>query len=152
MGSRVVKGDRPVEMRSAGRNLAADQRGNTHDPVRDQARGDRVLLFRKREKLLGDVECPVAVERHVKPRPDPVQGGKRQKRIVGGLAERLSLLDEKPCLLGGRPGFRRGPPPDVTERGDQRDLQPELLAPQGGRRRQRRDQGEGPQDLLDGFD
>jgi hypothetical protein len=117
MGSRVVKGDRPVEMHSAGRNLAAKQRGNSRDSVRGHSLGDSVLLLREREKLFGELACPVAVERREKSQPDPVQGGKRQERIVGSLAERLYLLNQQPCLVGGRPGFRRGEPLDVFGEG-----------------------------------
>jgi hypothetical protein len=135
MDGRVVKGDRPVEVRTACRNLAADQRRTTHDSVRDQARSDGVLLFGEREKLLGEPACHVAIERQVKRPPDPEQGSKREKRIVGGLAERLRLLDQQPCLLGRRLAFRRGVPLDVTERGEERYLQPELFATQRGRRR-----------------
>src|SRR5580692_1064351 len=94
----------------------------------------------------------VAVECDITRDPNAVESGEQQQRVFGRLSERFSLFYQQTCSLRSGRGFRRGIAFDVNERGYERDLKLDLLAPQRGRGGQGRNLAEGASELLYGFD
>ena len=97
-------------------------------------RGDRrPLLLREGEELPSKIARDVAFEGHGVRDPEAMENGEQQQRVFGPLSERLSSLDQNMGLLRRRLGLGRREPSDMAERGDERDLEVDLLTPQRGR-------------------
>ena len=89
----------------------------------DHARDRGALVLGKGVKLLRKLARHVALERHAVADPEAVEDGEQQQRIVGGLSERLRLLDQETRLLERRLGLRRRMALGVDQRVREIDLQ-----------------------------
>ena len=147
----VVERERAIEMRARICDIAGMQQGQAHQAMADHERPRRALLIGEGEELDRKLTHHVAVECYEVRDPEAVKDGEQQQGIFGRLAERFRLLDQQARPLHRSPGFRRRIAADVEEGGYECNLKLDLLAPQGGRARQGRDQVERAPELLCGF-
>src|SRR5262249_22948051 len=90
----------------------------------------RPPLLSKRQKLRGKVAHHIAVERCKVRVPKAVERREQQQRVFGRLPLRFSLIDQQTCPLRSRLGFRGAVSFDMHQRGNERDLQLDLLTTQ----------------------
>ena len=105
MLGRIVKRDRPIEMRSAFRDVSRKQQGNAHEAMPDHERDCRALFLGERQELRRKIAHHVAIERHEVRDPEAIEDREQQQRVFGRLSERFSLLDQQTRLLRQPPWF-----------------------------------------------
>src|SRR4029077_11975275 len=152
MLGRIVKRDRLIEVRATFRDVSRTRQGNTHDAMGYQERSRGSLFLGECQELRCKLTYGVAVERHIIRDPNAVESGEQQQRVFGRLSERFSVFYQQTCSLRSRRGFRCSIAFDMNERGYERDLKRDLLAPQRGCGGQGRNLAEGASELLYGFD
>jgi hypothetical protein len=73
MLGRIVKGERPIEMRPASLHISLTEQGNTYEAMPDHERHGRSLLFGKRQELPRQLAQSIAVECQVIHNREPVE-------------------------------------------------------------------------------
>jgi hypothetical protein len=110
MLGRIVKRDRPIEMRPALRDIPSRRQGHAHGVMPDHERDFRPLLLGEPQELRRKIAHHVAVERYKVRDPEAVEDRKQQQRVFKRLAKRFSLFDQPTCVLCNRLRFRSGIP------------------------------------------
>ena len=147
----IVQRNDAIKVGAPVRNVTHEHQGYAHEHVPDHARDRGALVLGKDVKLLRKLARHVALERHAVADPEAVEDGEQQQRIVGGLPERLRLLDQETRLLERCFGLGRCMALGVDQRVREIDLQLDLLAAERGCAWQRRDLAKRSRELLGGF-
>jgi hypothetical protein len=148
MLGRIIKRERPIEMRSRFDEVPRPQQGKTHKAM-PYHKGNRGFLFLgERQEMGHEIATRIGVPREGRV-IEAVEDREQQQRIFGRLSQRLRLFDQQACPLRDRLGRRI--PFDQGERDYQRDLKLDLFAPQRGSGRQGLDLVDGTRELLYGF-
>src|SRR6266478_5004232 len=99
----------------------------------DHRRSRPSVFCGERQEPPPEIATDIAIECHEVRDPEAVKYREQQQRVFGWLSPRLGFFNQQTGPFHRRLRFGRGITFDVNERGDERDLKPDLLATKRGR-------------------